>query len=117
VYKRTQGNFSYSGGDAVMNFATQNGMLVRGHTLVWHAQTPSWVESLNREQMLAAMKNHINNVMGNWKGKILEWDVVNEAVSAGANSMWQKIIGTGFIDSAFVYAHQADPAAYLYYND
>jgi GH35 family endo-1,4-beta-xylanase len=115
--ERTQGNFSYSGGDAVVNFAAANDMLVRGHTLVWHAQTPSWVGNLNREQMLAAMKNHINNVMGHWKGKILEWDVVNEAVSAGSNSMWQKTIGTGFIDSAFVYAHEADPGAYLYYND
>jgi GH35 family endo-1,4-beta-xylanase len=115
--ERTQGSFSYSGGDQVVTFAQANNMLVRGHTLVWHAQTPTWVGNLNREQMLAAMKNHINNVMGHWKGKILEWDVVNEAVSAGANSMWQKTIGTGFIDSAFVYAHAADPGAYLYYND
>ena len=117
----SQGNFSYSGGDAVVNFCTANNMLVRGHTMVWHAQTSTWIQSFARAQMLAAMKNHIMNVMGHWKGKILEWDVVNEAVSDAGNalrsSFWQKNIGNDFIDSAFVYAHQADPNAYLYYND
>jgi len=71
--------------------------------------------------MLKAMKNHIDSVMGHWKGKILEWDVVNEAVSDAGNalrsSFWSQKIGNDFIDSAFVYARQADPKALLYYND
>ena len=115
--ENTQGRFTYSGGDQVCTFAATNGMKMRGHTFVWHAQTPSWVQSLDRTSMLAAMKKHIDSVGGHFKGKILEWDVVNEAVSAGASSFWQKTIGTGFIDSAFKYAHAADPNAYLYYND
>lgn len=115
--ENSQGKFTFSGGDQVYNFSASNGMKMRGHTFVWHAQTPQWVQSLNRDQMLKAMKTHIDSVGGHYKGKILEWDVVNEAVSAGASSFWQKTIGTGFIDSAFVYAHEADPDAYLYYND
>lgn len=117
----TQGNFTYSGGDQVATFCTANGMYMRGHTMVWGAQTPSWVQSLNRTQMLAAMKSHITNLMTHFKGKILEWDIVNEAVADGSSSLkgtfWQKQIGDDFIDSAFVYAHQADPNVYLYYND
>lgn len=115
--ENTQGRFTYSGGDQVYNFCTTNGMKMRGHTFVWHAQTPQWVQSLNRDQMLKAMKTHIDSVGAHFRGKVLEWDVVNEAVSAGASSFWQKTIGTGFIDSAFVYARQADPGTYLYYND
>ena len=115
--EKTQGTFSFGTGDGVLSFATTNGMKMRGHCCVWHSQTPSWVQSLNRQDMLTAMKNHITGVLTHYKGKILEWDVVNEAVSAGSSSFWQKTIGTGFIDSAFIYAHQADPGAYLYYND
>jgi len=113
----TQGNFTFSGGDQVLTFAQTNNMLMRGHTLVWHAQTSSWIQGLDRLQMLAGMKEHINGVLTHYKGKILEWDVVNEAVSAGTSSFWRQKIGADFIDSAFVYAHQADPGAYLYYND
>ena len=117
----SQGKFTYSGGDAVVKFADSNKMQMRGHTFVWTPQTPSWVQSLNRQEMLAAMKNHILNVGGHFKGKILEWDVVNEMIAdAGASlksTYWRQKIGDDFIDSAFVYAHQADSNAYLYLND
>jgi GH35 family endo-1,4-beta-xylanase len=120
--ERTDGNFSYGGGDAVVKFADSSNMKMRGHTFVWTPQTPSWVQSLNRQNMLAAMKDHILNLGGHWKGKILEWDVVNEMIADGGsgslkNTYWRQKIGDDFIDSAFVYAHQADPNAYLYIND
>ncbi len=113
----TEGNFTFSGGDAVLSFATTNNMKMRGHCLVWHAQTSAWIQSLNRTDMLAGLKEHINGVLTHYKGKILEWDVVNEALSGGTNSFYATTIGTGYIDTAFKYANQADPAAYLYYND
>src|SRR5688572_7015991 len=57
----TRGQFSFTAGDRVMNFAQQNGMKMRGHTLVWHAQS-GWASSLNasREEMLKVMKDHID---------------------------------------------------------
>ena len=113
----TKGNFTFSGGDNVLSFATTNGMKMRGHCLLWHAQTSAWIQSLNRTDMLAGLKEHIEGVLTHYKGKILEWDVVNEALSGGTNSFYAKTIGTGYIDTAFVYAHPADPGAYLYYND
>ncbi len=118
----SQGQFSYSGGDAVVDFAESNGQLMRGHTLVWHSQTSNWMSSINnRNQMLSAMKNHIDNVLGHWEGQILEWDVVNEAVADNGrelrSSFYRNVIGEDFLDSAFVYAHAADPEALLYYND
>ncbi len=118
----SRGQFSYAGGDRVVDFAAANTMKMRGHTLVWHSQA-GWVGNFagTREEMLLAMKNHIDNVVGHYKGKILEWDVVNEAVADGStdlrNSFWRQRIGADFIDSAFVYAHRADPAALLVYND
>jgi endo-1,4-beta-xylanase len=62
-------------------------------------------------------------VVGRYKGKVKAWDVVNEAIADGngtnvlRNSLWLEIIGPDFIAKAFQYAHEADPAAILRYND
>ena len=67
------------------------------------------------------MKEHIFAVMNHYKGKVYCYDVVNEAIDDGRgflrNSQWLRVAGEHFIDSAFVYAHQADPDALLFYND
>jgi endo-1,4-beta-xylanase len=69
------------------------------------------------------MRDHIYTVVGRYKGKIKSWDVVNEALADGGatnylrNSLWLEIIGPDFIAKAFQYAHEADPAAILRYND
>jgi endo-1,4-beta-xylanase len=119
-----QGAFNFTNADKLVAFARQNNMKIRGHTLVWHNQNPNWLSkgSWTRATLLAAMKAHINGVLNHFKGQIIEWDVVNEAFddnNAGArrSSFWQNTIGNDFIDSAFTYAHQADPAALLFYND
>ena len=39
----TEGNFTYATADAQVGFAKTNAMAIRGHTLIWHAQTPAWV--------------------------------------------------------------------------
>lgn len=120
--ERTAGQFTFTNGDRVVTFANDNTMKVRGHTLVWHSQSSSAQSGgASREEMLKKMKDHINGVAGHYKGKILEWDVVNEAVADGSTSLrssfWQQRIGNDFIDSAFVFAHRADPNAILIYND
>jgi endo-1,4-beta-xylanase len=68
------------------------------------------------------MHDHIQTVVGRYKGKIKVWDVVNEALADGGtnilrNSQWMQIIGPDFIAKAFQYAHEADPDAILRYND
>ncbi len=119
-----EGRFNYGNGDKMVKYAQQNGMRVRGHALAWHSQVPGWVNNYrnDKQKLLKVLKNHIQNVVGHWKGKVAEWDVVNEAISNNepmwrSQSVWYQGIGPEFIDSAFVWTHAVDPDAELCYND
>ena len=131
-------SYSFGSADNLVNIAKNNNMTMRGHCLVWHSQQPSWLSSdgkkndmnWSRSEALAIMKDHIITVMQHFKGKVTEWDVVNECLDDDQSivrtnpdgytlrpTVWSRAIGDDYIDSAFVYARRADPSAVLYLND
>jgi len=114
--------FNFKDADAILSFAQANQMQVRGHTLVWHKDLPGWLTGGNfsRDELMIILKEHIQTVVGHYKGRILAWDVVNEAVDengAPRDSLWRRVIGPDYIEMAFRWAHEADPQALLFYND
>jgi endo-1,4-beta-xylanase len=120
------GKYDFTIPDQYVAFGEKHHMFIVGHNLVWHNQTPAWVfhddqgNLLTRDALLARMKDHIDTVVGRYKGRIQSWDVVNEALNEDGTlrqSMWEKIIGDDYLAKAFEYAHQADPQAQLNYND
>ncbi|HTE45620.1 MAG TPA: endo-1,4-beta-xylanase [Gemmatimonadaceae bacterium] len=120
------GTFDFTRSDKFVAFGEANNMFVVGHTLVWHSQVPRWVfqdargQPLGRDSLLNRMREHIFAVVGRYKGRIKGWDVVNEALEEDGSlrkSPWLTIIGDDYIAKAFEFAHEADPAAELYYND
>jgi endo-1,4-beta-xylanase len=120
------GRYDFAPADRYVQFGERHGMFTIGHTLVWHSQTPRWVfenaqgQPLTRDELLARMKDHIETVVGRYKGRIKGWDVVNEALNEDGTlrqSPWMRIIGPDYVAKAFEFAHAADPAAELYYND
>jgi endo-1,4-beta-xylanase len=120
------GRYDFSGPDRYVAFGEKNHMLIVGHTLVWHNQTPKWVfqdtngNPVTREVLLERMRDHIHTVVGRYRGRIKIWDVVNEALQDDGKlrkSPWEQIIGDDYIEKAFQYAHEADPDAILRYND
>jgi len=121
----TPDKYTFERADIVANFAAENNIKMRGHTLVWHQQTGSWLfENADKETLFARMKEHINTVVKRYAGKIYCWDVVNEAISDAegeylrADSPYYSIVQSEeFIEKAFIYAHEADPNALLFYND
>jgi len=114
-----RGQFNFSSGDQIYNWATQRGMKVRGHTLAWHSQQPGWMQSLSGSSLRQAMIDHINGVMGHYKGKLAYWDVVNEAFNEDGSRRQSNLQGTGndWIEVAFRTARNADPSVKLCYND
>src|SRR5688572_12265979 len=112
--------------DALMKFAEENGLAVFGHTLVWHAQTNDWFfKGGDKAVVTQRLKDHIHTLVGRYKGRIIGWDVVNEAINDRPdprtenlrNSQWLQTLGPEFLTLAFKFAHEADPKAKLYYND
>ncbi|MEU1777485.1 endo-1,4-beta-xylanase [Streptomyces sp. NPDC019922] len=116
-----RGQFNFSSADRVYNWAVQNGKQVRGHTLAWHSQQPGWMQNLSGSALRQAMTDHINGVMAHYKGKIVQWDVVNEAFADGSSGARRdsnlQRSGNDWIEVAFRAARAADPAAKLCYSD
>ncbi|MEO8622846.1 MAG: endo-1,4-beta-xylanase [bacterium] len=118
----SRATFNYSTPDAMLAFATANGMKMRGHTLVWHSQNPAWLTSTTwpADTLTQILTDHITTVMGHYKGQVYAWDVVNEAFNDNGSlraTLWSTSLGNGYIEAAFRAARAADPAALLFYND
>jgi endo-1,4-beta-xylanase len=118
----TQGTYDWSAADRLVAFARAHGQRVRGHTLVWHSQLPTWLTSgtFTPDQLRALLHKHITDEATHFKGQIWQWDVVNEAFNDDGtlrNTIWLQNLGPGYIADAFRWAHQADPHALLFYND
>jgi endo-1,4-beta-xylanase len=114
--------YDFTPADALVTFAKDNQMKVRGHTLVWHLQLPEWLTKAKwtREELMTILQQHIETVVGRYRGQLVAWDVVNEAIADDAElreSIWLKGIGSDYIEKAFRWAHAVDPQARLFYND
>lgn len=127
IHPSTQ-KFYWKDADSIAAFAKRNGVRLRGHTLVWHNQTPTWFftgatgKPVTKSELLERLKEHITTVVKRYKGVVYAWDVVNEVISDNPgeyfrNSDFYKIAGEEFVAKAFQYAHEADPDALLFYND
>jgi len=121
------GRYDFTETDAIVRFAETHGLRVRGHTLVWKRQLPEWLTrgTYMRNELITILREHIQTVVGRYRGRVVAWDVVNEALkdSVGPEdevlrpTIWLKGIGPEYIDLAFHFAHEADPGALLFYNE
>lgn len=122
--------------DQILSRAKENNIPLRGHTLVWHNQTPEWFFSKDyepskglagKEEMRKRMEAYIKKVLtycqDNYPGVVYAWDVVNEAMADEGGyrtkSRWYEIYGDeSYIEDAFTFARKyADPEVKLFYND
>jgi endo-1,4-beta-xylanase len=118
----SRNKFTFADADAIVDFAIAHAMQVRGHTLVWYARNPEWLMKSNysSKEIADILKEHIHTVVGHYRGRIYAWDVVNEAIGDNLKlleTLWLKALGPDYIRQAFIWAHEADPQAKLFYND
>ncbi|MGC4854787.1 endo-1,4-beta-xylanase [Micromonospora sp. DT4] len=127
----TRGTYDWTAADQLIQFAQRNRQSVRGHVLVWHNQLPAWLTSgvadgtISKQELRELLRKHITAVVSRYKGKIWQWDVVNEAVSDPWDTpstlyykgFWAQNLGPDYIADAFRWARAADPKALLFYND
>lgn len=121
-----ENRYNFTQADEFVAFGEKNGMLITGHTLIWHSQLSPWFcvdgegKNVSPEVLKKRMKDHITTIVKRYKGRIIGWDVVNEAIEDDGSyrkSKFYEILGEEYIPLAFQYAHEADPNAELYYND
>lgn len=139
----TKGNFKFEDADKLVDKVLAEGMKMHGHTLVWHQQSPAWLNTktdasgntvpLPREEALNNLRTHIKTVVEHFGNKVISWDVVNEAMSDGITnpsdwkaslrqSPWYQAIGPDYVEQAFLAAREVldahpDWKIKLYYND
>jgi endo-1,4-beta-xylanase len=115
------GSSTFGAGDAIVDYARSQRMQVKGHALVWHGATPSWVNGLPATEFRAAFARHIQTVTAHYRGRVHAWDVVNEAVADSGsllrNTVFLEKLGEAYIADAFRLAREGDPGALLFYND
>jgi endo-1,4-beta-xylanase len=71
--------------DVLLNFATNNSIQLRGHTLLWHQTTPTWMVTGNRATVQQNLRTYITQVMQHFP-TVYAWDVVNEVASDTPNA-------------------------------
>ena len=131
----SQNSFDFSGGDYIADFCIANNKRLHGHCLIWYQANPDWLNKFTGDSLAweNLFKTHIQTVVAHYKGKATSWDVVNEAfhdedgtlrvqdIKADDNfddgCIWARHIGADYIARAFLYAHEADPDALLFYNE
>jgi len=117
-----ENRYDWWGGDELVKYAGENKMRLFGHTLIWHLALPRWLETYQGDSQAweRLFRDHIQTVVRRYAGKIVAWDVVNEAFDNDGTlrkSIWLEKLGPGYVSRAFQYAREADPNARLFYND
>ena len=126
-----EGKFVFQDADNMVHYAQEKGFKVVGHTLAWHQQTLSFIdeECTSREEALKLLRAHMEQMLTRYKGKMISWDVLNEAIEDGVqedtkewrkhlrNTPWLRMIGEDYVSYVFQIAHELEPNTVLYYND
>jgi endo-1,4-beta-xylanase len=117
--------YRFERADALVDFARQNKIEMRGHTLAWYGAMPAWTETIaSRGEAERELIDHIDTVVSRYRGAIPSWDVVNEPLADWPEdetslrpSIWTRQLGPDYLATALRAAALADPGARLVLNE
>lgn len=116
-------NYRFKRADRIVSFAREHHIPLRGHTFVWHNQTPDFIfERGDKEEALETLREHIIMMHDRYGKDTYCWDVVNEAIEDKSDEYlrdtpWRRLVGDYYMDDAFRIAKEIMPEQQLFYND
>ncbi len=125
MLRPARGQYRFEKADALVDFARQNRLGIRGHTLAWFGGMPAWTEAIaTRAEAERELVDHIETVVSRYRGAVLSWDVVNEPLvdwpkdaTSLRPSIWTKLLGPDHIPIALRTTAAADPDTRLVINE
>ncbi|MEI6074865.1 MAG: endo-1,4-beta-xylanase [Verrucomicrobiota bacterium] len=103
---------------ATLNWLNARNIAVRGHVMIWPSweNTPGWLRQFESQadKLQAAIDEHFADQTTTLKGRLDEWDVINESY---AHNDVLKVLGREEMARWFKLANQGDPSVKLFYND
>ncbi|KAI4295770.1 hypothetical protein L6164_035780 [Bauhinia variegata] len=114
--EKKQGQENYTIADAMLKFAEENGISVRGHNIFWDnpQHQPEWVKSLSTQELQKATARRINSVVSRYKGELIAWDVVNENLHF---SFYEDKLSQNASAEYYAATYQLDPKPILFLNE
>ena len=111
-----RGREDFAPGDALLAFAEQNGLAMRGHCIFWekHEWVQPWLAALDRTQLRAAMERRLAASVGRYAGRLASWDVNNEVLDG---SFYRERLGAEANAWMFKEAARLDPSTPLFVNE
>lgn len=102
--------------DYVFQWADTNEIPVRGSCLFWpsYIHCPAWLEGLSPSVTYDSIIAHVEQYCREYSGKVVQWDVINEAVTN--TEIWE-YTGIQVLADAYIKSKQADTNVLLIYND
>jgi len=120
-----RGEYRFEKADALMDFARQNRIQVRGHTLAWYGGMPAWTAAIDSgAEAERELVDHIETVVSRYRGAIPSWDVVNEPLvdwpdgpTSLRPSIWTTQLGPSYLPIALRATAAVDPYTQLVLNE
>lgn len=122
----SQGEYIFSKADKIIDFAHNNGIKTRFHTLIWHRSMPQWLtkELRNGEDGEKIIRNYADIVLTRYRGKMRSWDIVNEPIIAEDNNPkglrstpWYAALGPDYVAKCFRIAKEYELGGDLVLNE
>jgi endo-1,4-beta-xylanase len=125
ILRPARNEYRFEKADFLMDFARQNKIEVRGHTLAWYGGMPAWTAAIDsRAEAERELVGHIETVVSRYRGAIPSWDVVNEPLvdwpedaTSLRPSIWTKLLGSDYLPIALRATAAADPDTQLVINE
>lgn len=120
------GRRDYSRPDLIMAAAAEHGKRMRGHTLLWHSQLPTWLgpDHATSTGWSDLVEPYLIETLRRYEGQVFQWDVVNEPFDHDSDeplglrrTPFFDMIGYDYLARSFEIARATAPTAKLYLND